>query len=52
MVKELAVNGRRQRQSFFYRVIQRWNLLPVKVKKAPSLDSFKNRLDEMILSRQ
>ena len=53
LVKELAVNGRRQRKSFFsYRVIQKWNLLPVKVKKAPSLDSFKNRLDEMILNRE
>ena len=52
LVKELAVNGRRQRQSFFsYRVIQKWNLLPVEVKTAPSLDSFKNRLDELILQR-
>ena len=52
LVKELAVNGRRQRQSFFsYRVIQKWNLLPVELKTAPSLDSFKNRLDELILDR-
>ena len=52
LVKELAENGRRQRQSFFsYRVVQKWNLLPVGVKTAPSLDSFKNRLDEMILDR-
>ena len=52
LVKELAVRGRRQRQSIFsYRVIQRWNLLPVEVKTAPSLDSFKNRLDELILKR-
>ena len=44
LVKELAVNGRRQRKSFFsYRVIQRWNLLPREAKTAPSLDSFKNR---------
>ena len=53
LVKELAVNGKKQRQSFFsYRVVQKWNLLPVKVKKAPSLDSFKKRLDDMILNRQ
>jgi ribonuclease P/MRP protein subunit RPP40 len=52
LVKERAANGRRQRQSFFsYRVIQKWNLLPAGLKMAPSLDSFKNRLDEMILKR-
>ena len=53
LVKELAVSGRKQRQSFFsYRVIQKWNLLPVEVKMAPSLDSFKNRLDDLIMKRQ
>ena len=52
LVKELATNGRRRRQNFFsYRVIQKWNLLPTAIKMAPSLDSFKNRLDEVILSR-
>ena len=52
LVKELAANGRRQRQSFFsYRVIQKWNLLPAGLKTAPSLESFKNQLDELILSR-
>ena len=52
LVKELAENGKRQRQSFFsYRVIQRWNLLPTEVKTAPSLDSFKDRLDELIMNR-
>ena len=52
LVKERAANGRRQRQSFFsYRVIQKWNLLPTGLKTAPSLDSFKNRLDELILKR-
>ena len=49
LVKELAKNRSRQWQSFSYHVIQKWNLLPVEVKTAPSLDSFKNRLDEMIL---
>ena len=50
LVKEMAPNGRKQRQSFFsYRVIQRWNLLPGEVKLAPSLESFKNRLDETIM---
>ena len=52
LVKELAVNGRRLRQSFFsYRIIQKWNLLPVELKTAPSLDSFKARLDERILKQ-
>ena len=52
LVKERAENGKRQRHSFFsYRVIQKWNLLPTGLKMAPSLDSFKNRLDEMILRR-
>ena len=52
LVKELAANGKRQRQSFFsYRVIQRWNLLPVEVKMAPSLDCFKRRLDDKIFGR-
>ena len=52
LVKELATNGRRQRQSFFsYRVVQKWNLLPAEIKTAPSLDSFKNRLDEQIKKR-
>ena len=50
LVKELATNGRRQRKNFFsYRVIQKWNLLPLEVKTAPSLESFKNRLDGKIL---
>ena len=47
LVKVLATNGKKQRKNFFfYRVIQRWNLLPIKVKTAPSLDLFKSRLDE------
>ena len=50
LVKELAPNGRRQRQSFFsYRVIQKWNMLPIELKTAPSLNSFKNRLDDRIM---
>ena len=50
LVKELATNRKRQRQNFFsYRVIQKWNLLPVDLKTAPSLNSFKNRLDERIM---
>ena len=50
LVKELATNGRKPRQSFFsYRVIQKWNLLPVELKTAPSLACFKTRLDERIL---
>ena len=50
LVKELAPNGRKQRQSFFsYRIIQKWNLLPVELKTAPSLACFKTRLDEKIL---
>ena len=50
LVKSLAMNGKRQRQNFFsYRVIQKWNLLPVHVKMAPSLDSFKTRLDALIM---
>ena len=52
LVKELATNGKRQRKGFFsYRVIQTWNLLPADIKLAPSLNSFKNRLDELIMSR-
>ena len=51
LVKELAANGKKQRHGFFsYRIIQKWNLLPLEVKTAPSLESFKNRLDEKILS--
>ena len=50
LVKELATNGKRQRQGFFsYRVVQKWNLLPAELKLAPSLASFKNRLDEKIM---
>ena len=50
LVKELATSGRRQRQNFFsYRVVQKWNLLPAEIKTAPSLNCFKNRLDERIL---
>ena len=50
LVKELATNGKRRRKSFFsYRVIQKWNLLPTEIKTAPSLDSFKSRLDERIM---
>ena len=50
LVKEMAANGRKQRHNFFsYRVIQKWNLLPAEIKMAPSLDSFKNRMDERIL---
>ena len=50
LVKELATNGRKQRANFFsYRVIQKWNLLPADLKTAPSLISFKNKLDERIM---
>ena len=50
LIKNLATNGRRQRLNFFsYRVTQKWNLLPVNVKTAPSLDSFKSRLDDLIM---
>ena len=50
LVKPLAENGRKQRHGFFsYRVIQKWNLLPVKVRQAPSLDSFKTRIDKLIM---
>ena len=50
LVKSLAVNGRKQRQSFFsYRVIQKWNLLPVDMRKAPSLEVFKSQLDDRIM---
>ena len=53
LVKDLAVNGRKQRHDFFsYRVIQRWNLLPIDLKKAPSLDSFKTKLDCLILKAE
>ena len=46
------MGGDRERESLFsYRVIQKLNLLPTEVKMAPSLDSFKNRLDEMIMGR-
>ena len=52
LVKELATNGRKQRQSFFsYRIIQKWNLLPIELKTAPSLACFKARLDERILKQ-
>ena len=52
LVKELAANGRRQRKNFFsYRVIQKWNLLPAEIRTAPSLDSFKNRLDRRIMEK-
>ena len=50
LVKALAENGRKQRQSFFsYRVIQKWNLLGAEFKTAPSLECFKRRLDERLL---
>ena len=53
LVKEFATNGKRQRKNFFsYRVIQRWNLLPSKIKTAPSLETFKNRLDERIMGKR
>ena len=51
LVKELALNGKKQRHGFFsYRVVQKWNLLPAELKLAPSLTSFKNRLDERIIA--
>ena len=49
LVKELATNGRKQRQNFFsYRVVQKLNLLPGDLKTAPSLNCFKNRLDRLM----
>ena len=52
LVKELATNGRKQRKGFFsYRVVQKWNLLPANLKTAPSLNCFKDRLDERILKK-
>ena len=51
LIKEMAPNGRKPRQSFFsYRVIQKWNLLPPDIKMARSLESFKNRLDEKMMN--
>ena len=51
LVKEMATNGKKQRHGFFsYRVVQRWNLLPVELKTAPSLNCFKTRLDERIFN--
>ena len=51
LVKELATNGRKQRQSFFsYRVVQKWNLLSMDLKTAPSLATFKSRLDARIMA--
>ena len=48
LIKELATNGRRQRQDFFsYREVQKWNLLPVEVKTAPSLAAFS--IDEILM---
>ena len=53
LVKSMAASGRRQRRNFFsYRVIQKWNLLPMDLRKAPSLDSFKTKLDALILRDQ
>ena len=50
LVKEMAVNGRKQNQTFFsYRVIQKWNLPPANLKMVKSLHSFKNRYDERIM---
>ena len=52
LVKSRAVNGKKQRRDFFsYRVVQKWNLLPAKLKMAPSLDCFKSRLDSMMTER-
>ena len=49
LVKAMAENGRKQRQSFFsYRVIQKWNLLGGDLKTAPLLECFKSRLDERL----
>ena len=51
LIKELAGNGKKQRQGFFsYQVIQKWNLLPMGVRMAPSLETFKSRLDQKILN--
>ena len=50
LVKELATNGRKQRQSFFsYWVVQKWNLLSMDLKTAPSLATIKSRLDARIM---
>ena len=50
LVKERAMNRWKQRQNLFsYRVVQKWNLLPADVNTAPSVNCFKNRLDERIL---
>ena len=37
-----------QRNSFYYRVAKEWNNLPSTVVEAPSVDAFKNRLDEVM----
>ena len=53
LIKERATNGRRMRQEFFsFRVIQKWNLLPIEIKNAPSLNSFKTRLDKYMDDQQ
>ena len=41
--------GRKQRRNFFaYRVIKPWNWLPKELKIAPSINSFKNGLDNLM----
>ena len=41
--------GGKDKDFFSYRVVQKWNLLPVDLKMAPSLNCFKNWLDEKIM---
>ena len=44
-----AGQGRKQRQNFFsYRVIKPWNWLLKELKMAPSINSFKNGLDNLM----
>ena len=44
--RELGTNLDQRRNFFTNRVVNPWNSLPLSIKTAPSLDSFKSRYDK------
>ena len=46
-LKKERVETRQRRNHFLHRTVNRWNALTEEVVSAPSLNSFKSRLDEL-----
>ena len=50
-IKRIETKGEVRRNSFAPRVVAPWNALPNAVKDAPTVNTFKNRYDDLLKTR-